>query len=159
MKCTDFRFPPSKQQSFFWKVSLKLCWIGLNQLCTGYTGGISREKALIKYYQLFCKWMCFTWCSVNKMAWSAEGPDIISTEWNGIGNGSQFFIGPINKGHQKYLAAQITRHKSKSKSVNVVFRCTNTLNFQFKCCRPADKVFLLIINLVFLINVSCLNQN
>ena len=29
------------------------------------------------------------------------GPDIIGTEWNGIGNGSQFFIGPINKGHQK----------------------------------------------------------
>ena len=60
----------------------------------------------------------------------------------GIGNGSQVFIGPINKGHQKYLAAQITRHKSKS--VNVVSRCTNTLNFQFKCCRPADKVFLLM---------------
>ena len=49
------------------------------------------------------------------------GPDFIGTEWNGIGNGSQVFIGPINKGHQKYLAAQITRHKSKSKSVNVVF--------------------------------------
>ena len=31
------------------------------------------------------------------------GPDIIGTEWTGIGNGSQllFFIGPINKGHQK----------------------------------------------------------
>ena len=85
------------------------------------------------------------------------GPDFIGTEWNGIGNGSQVFIGPINKGHQKYLAAQITRHKSKS--VNVGSRCTNTLNFQFKCCRPADKVFLLIINLIFLINVSCLNQN
>ena len=77
----------------------------------------------------------------------------------GIGNGSQVFIGPINKGHQKYLAAQITRHKSKSKSVNVGSRCTNTLNFQFKCCRPADKVFLLIINIIFLINVSCLNLN
>ena len=86
------------------------------------------------------------------------GPDIIDTEWNRIGNGSQVFnIGPINQGHQKYLAAQITRHKSKS--VNVVFRCTNTLNFQFKCCRPADKVFLLIFNLIFLINVSCLNRN
>ena len=85
------------------------------------------------------------------------GRDIIRTKWNGIGNGSQFFIGPINKGHQKYLAAQITRHKSKS--VNVVFRCTNTLNFQFKCCRPADKVFLLIITLIFPINKSCLNQN
>ena len=85
--------------------------------------------------------------------------DPIGTEWNGIGNGSQFFIRPINKGHRKYLAAQITCHKSKSKSVNVVFRCTNTLNFQFKCCRPADKVFLLIINLIFLINVSCVNQN
>ena len=45
-------------------------------------------------------------------------------------------IGPINKGHQKNLAAQITRHKSKSKSVNVVFY-----------------------NLIFLINVSCLNRN
>ena len=62
------------------------------------------------------------------------GPDFIGTEWNGIGNGSQVFIGPINKGHQKYLAAQITRHKSKS--VNVVFY-----------------------NLIFLINVSCLNRN
>ena len=87
------------------------------------------------------------------------GPDFIGTEWNGIGNGSQVFIGPINKGHQKYLAAQITRHKSKSKSVNVVSRYTNTLNFQFKCCRPADKVFLLIINIIFLINVSCLSLN
>ena len=62
------------------------------------------------------------------------GPDFIGTEWKGIGNGSQVFIGPINKGHQKYLAAQITRHKSKS--VNVVFY-----------------------NLIFLINVSCLNRN
>ena len=62
------------------------------------------------------------------------GPDFIGTEWNGIGNGCQVFIGPINKGHQKYLAAQITRHKSKS--VNVVFY-----------------------NLIFLINVSCLNRN
>ena len=89
------------------------------------------------------------------------GPDIIGTEWNGIGNGSQllFFIRPINNGHQKKPAAQVTHHKSKSKSVNVVFRCTNTLKFQFKCCRPADKVFLLIINLIFLINVSCLNRN
>ena len=89
------------------------------------------------------------------------GPDIIGTEWNGIGNGSQllFFIRPINNGHQKKLAAQVTHHKSKSKSVNVVFRCTNTLKFQFKCCRPADKVFLLIINLIFLINVSCLKRN
>ena len=42
----------------------------------------------------------------------------------------------VQKGHQKYLAAQITRHKSKSKSVNVVFY-----------------------NLIFLINVSCLNRN
>ena len=64
------------------------------------------------------------------------GPDIIRTKWNGIGNESQFFIRPINIGHQKYLAAQITRHKSKSKSVNVVFY-----------------------NLIFLINVSCLNRN
>ena len=45
-------------------------------------------------------------------------------------------IGPINKGHQKYLAAQITHHKSKSKSVNVVFY-----------------------NPIFLINVSCLKRN
>ena len=65
----------------------------------------------------------------------------------------------LYQGHQKYLAAQITRHKSKSKSVNVVFRCTNTLNFHFKCCRPADKVFLLIINLIFPRNKSCLNRN
>ena len=43
--------------------------------------------------------------------------------------------------------------------MNVVFRCTNTLNFQFKYCRPAEKVFLLIINLIFLINVSCLKRN
>ena len=64
------------------------------------------------------------------------GPDFIGTEWNGIGNGSQVFIGPINKVHQKYLAAQITRHKSKSKSVNVVFY-----------------------DLIFLINMSCLNRN
>ena len=62
--------------------------------------------------------------------------DFIGTEWDGIVNGSQVFIGPINKGHQEYLAAQITRHKSKSKSVNVVFY-----------------------NLIFLINVSCLNRN
>ena len=88
------------------------------------------------------------------------GPDIIGNKWNGIGNGSQFFIGPINIGHQKYLVAQITGHiKAKANAWMTVFWSVNTLKFQFKCCRPADKVFLLIINLIFLINVSCFNRN
>ena len=56
-------------------------------------------------------------------------PDIIGTEWNGIGNEFQFFIRPINIGHQKYLAAQITRHKNKSKSVNDCFSMHKHVKF------------------------------
>ena len=57
------------------------------------------------------------------------GPDIIRTKWNGIGNKSQFFIRPINIGHQKYLAAQITRHKNKSKRVNDCFSIHKHVKF------------------------------
>ena len=51
MKCLYVRFlgfSPSKQQSFFLKVSLNSCLIGLDQLYTGCTGGSSSEKALNK---------------------------------------------------------------------------------------------------------------
>ena len=57
------------------------------------------------------------------------GPDIIRTKWNGIVNESQFFIRPINIGHQKYLAAQITRHKNKSKRVNDCFSIHKHVKF------------------------------
>ena len=42
MKCVYVRFSPSKQQSFFSKVSLNSCLTGLDQL---YTGRLPEEKA------------------------------------------------------------------------------------------------------------------
>ena len=46
MNCVYVRFPPSKQQSFFWKAYLNSCLIGLDQLYTGRAG----KRLLIKYY-------------------------------------------------------------------------------------------------------------
>ena len=43
---------PSKQQPFFWKVSLNSCLIGLDQLYTGLAGGSSREKPFNKILSL-----------------------------------------------------------------------------------------------------------
>ena len=42
MKCVYVKFSPSKQQSFFRKVSLNSCLIGLEQLYTGRAGGSSK---------------------------------------------------------------------------------------------------------------------
>ena len=56
MKCIGVRFPSSKQQSFFWKVSLNAWLMGLIQLYTGHTGGSSREKAFNKV--LSTSWQC-----------------------------------------------------------------------------------------------------
>ena len=44
MKCVYVGFSLSKQQSFFWKISLNSCLIGLDQLHTGRAGGSSRGK-------------------------------------------------------------------------------------------------------------------
>ena len=44
MKCVYIGFSLSKQQSFFWKISLNSCLIGLDQLYTGRAGGSSMGK-------------------------------------------------------------------------------------------------------------------
>lgn len=48
MKYVYVGFSQSKEQSFFWKVSLNLFLIGLNQLYTGHTTRSSRGKAYNK---------------------------------------------------------------------------------------------------------------
>ena len=52
MKCVYVKFSPSKQQSFFRKVSLNSCLIGLEQLYTGRAGGSSRKKAFVVGYKM-----------------------------------------------------------------------------------------------------------
>ena len=44
MKCVYVGFSLSKQQSFFWKIPLSSCLIGLDQLYTGCTGGSAGWK-------------------------------------------------------------------------------------------------------------------
>ena len=55
-KCVYVRFPPSKRQLFFWKVSVNSWLIGLDQLYTGRAGGSSREKPFHKILSRF------SWC-------------------------------------------------------------------------------------------------
>ena len=49
-------FSPWKEQSFFWKISLNSCLIGLDQLCTGRAGGSSRGKAFNKILSPPSQW-------------------------------------------------------------------------------------------------------
>ena len=55
-KCVYVRFPPSKRQLFFWKVSVNSWLIGLDQLYTGRAGESSREKPFHKILSRF------SWC-------------------------------------------------------------------------------------------------
>ena len=50
MKCVYVEFSPSKQQSFFSKISLNSCFIELNQLYTRHAGGSSRGKDFNKNF-------------------------------------------------------------------------------------------------------------
>ena len=54
MKCVYVGFSLSKQQSFFWKIPLSSCLIGLDQLHTGCTGGSAGWKGFNNIFLTNC---------------------------------------------------------------------------------------------------------